>query len=70
VNYRLVVRGELGDQFAALFEGMQIFRENGTTAFCGPVRDQTHLAGIIERTQDLGLEIISLSELKDDGLQL
>lgn len=66
LRYRLVLRGELGDEFATLFDGMRITRDSGTTVLRGEVRDQSHLAGVIERTQDLGLEIISLSEIEDE----
>ena len=59
-TYRLVVGGELGDRFGTLFAGMSISREDGNTVLTGPVVDQAHLAGIIERTQDLGLELISV----------
>lgn len=60
VTYKVVVRGELGDQFACLFEGMTLSRENGVTVLVGPIVDQSHMAGIIDRTQDLGLELISV----------
>jgi hypothetical protein len=59
-NYRLVVRGELGDHFGVLFDGMRIAREDGTTVLTGPVADQAHLAGIIDRIHELGLELIFL----------
>ena len=63
VIYRLVLRGELGDNFGFLFSGMQMSREDGTTVLTGPVADQAHLAAIIEKTQDMGLEVISLGTL-------
>jgi hypothetical protein len=31
----------------------------------GPVADQAHLAGLIDRTQDLGLELISIGPLDE-----
>jgi hypothetical protein len=62
-TYRLVLRGELGDQFGFLFDGMRISREDGTTVLTGPVTDQAHLAGIIDRTQELGLELVSVDSL-------
>jgi len=56
----LVLRGELGDQFGFLFAGMRLTREDGTTVLTGPVVDQAQLVGIIDRTQELGLELISV----------
>jgi hypothetical protein len=61
--YRVVVRGELGDQFGVLFDGMRVSRERGNTVLTGRVSDQAHLAGIIARTQDLGLELVSVAQL-------
>lgn len=43
-----------------LFPGMLLTREDGNTVLTGPVGDQANLAGIIDRTQELGLELISL----------
>jgi hypothetical protein len=67
VRYRVVLRGELGDQFGILFAGMRMSREEGTTVLTGAVTDQAHLAGIIDRTQELGLELISVGRLDDAG---
>jgi hypothetical protein len=64
-TYRVVVRGELGDQFGMLFPGMHLTREDGNTVLTGPVGDQAHLAGMIDRTQELGLELISLGPADD-----
>jgi hypothetical protein len=65
IIYRLVLRGELGDQFGFLFVGMRMSREGGTTVLTGPVADQAHLAGLIDRAQELGVELISVSPLED-----
>ena len=60
-TYRLVLRGELGDDFEFLFDGMHIARDDGITVLTGPVTDQAHLAGIIDRIQELGLELVSVA---------
>ena len=59
--YELVVRGEIGDRFAVLFEGMCLDRTDGRTAITGEVRDQAQLHGLIERVEDLGLELVSIN---------
>ena len=59
--YRLVVRGELDARFACLFEGMSMDTVGGTTVLMGPVVDQAHLHGFIERIEELGLELVSSS---------
>ena len=62
VSYRLVVRGELDDRFAYLFDGMQMERLEGTTVISGAVVDQAQLHGFIERIEELGLELISVEQ--------
>ena len=59
-RYRLVLRGELGEPFGFLFEGMRMDRVAGTTVLTGRVIDQAHLHGLLQQTQELGLELISL----------
>ena len=68
-RYRLVLRGELGElgePFGFLFEGMTMDRIAGTTVLTGRVIDQVHLHGLIQRTQELGLELISIGPA-DEG---
>jgi hypothetical protein len=65
-EYRLVLRGELGAPFEFLFEGMTMERVAGNTVLTGRVIDQAHLHGLIQKTQDLGFELISI-EPADDG---
>jgi hypothetical protein len=59
-RYRLVLRGELGEPFGFLFEGMQMDWVAGTTVLTGCVIDQAHLHGLIQQTQELCLELISV----------
>lgn len=63
--YRLVLRGELGDQFGVLFEGMHLDRADGRTVMTGNIRDQAHLAGLIQRLQELGVDIISFAATEE-----
>jgi hypothetical protein len=65
-RYRLVLRGEPGEPFGFLFEGMRMDRVAGTMVMTGIVIDQAHLAGLIQRTQELSLELISI-EPTDEG---
>ena len=60
-RYRLVLRGELGDSFGFLFEGMRLQRLAGMTVLTGQVTDQAHLLGLIEQIQDLGVELVSVN---------
>jgi len=65
-RYRLAFRGELGGPFGFLFEGMRMDRVAGTTVLTGRVIDQAHLHGLVQRTQELGLELISIGPA-DEG---
>ena len=60
-SYQLVLRGELGDSFGVLFEGMRLQRLEGRTVLTGDVIDQAHLVGLIERVQELGVELVSVN---------
>ena len=62
-RYELVLRGEIGDRFALLFEGMTLERAAGRTVLRGEVRDQAHLHGLIERIGELGMELVSVNPL-------
>ena len=64
-TYRLVVRGELDDRFAYLFNGMQMERAEGTTVISGEVIDQAQLHGYIERIEELGLELLAVEQMSD-----
>jgi len=62
-QYRIVVRGELDERFAYLFNDMQMERVEGTTVLSGEVLDQAQLHGFIERIEELGLELLSLEQV-------
>ena len=59
-RYKIVVRGELGQRFALEFEGMNLRAESGRTILVGEVVDQSHLRGLLDRTADFGLELLSV----------
>ncbi len=65
--YELVIRGEIGDRFGVLLEGMRLDRAGGRTGITGPVRDQAHLHGLIAQVEELGLELVSVNPLDDQG---
>lgn len=67
-RYRLVLRGELGDPFGFLFDGMQLERLAGMTVLTGQVTDQAHLLGLIQQIQELGVELVSVNpDQETDG---
>ena len=63
MDYRIVVRGELDERFAYLFDRMRMDRHKGTTVLEGPVRDRAQLHGFIDRIQELGLELLAVEQI-------
>ena len=59
--YRIVVRGELSQRYVPAFDGMTLATCEGQTAITGPVTDQAHLHGLLNRVGDLGLELLSVN---------
>jgi hypothetical protein len=62
-TYQLVIRGELGERYGYLFEGMQMECTGGTTVLVGRVDDQAQLFGLIERIEELGLQLVSVQQV-------
>jgi len=62
-DYQLELRGEIGDRFEAVFDGMRIERREGNTLLTGRVADQAQLHGVLERIQELGIELVSVNPL-------
>jgi hypothetical protein len=60
-SYCIVVRGELSQRFSNAFDGMTLVAGAGQTAITGPVVDQAHLHGLIDRVGELGLELVSVN---------
>jgi hypothetical protein len=64
--YRIVVRAEIGERFAAAFEGMEVRIAEGRTIITGEVIDQSHLHGILDRINALGLVLVSVQPLIEE----
>ena len=64
-RYRIVVEGELGPRYASAFDGMTVHAHDGETDITGPIVDQSHLHGLLERIAGLGLTLYSLTPLEN-----
>jgi hypothetical protein len=64
-TYRIVVRSELSERYAAAFEEMEMETNSGLTVLTGKLIDQPHLYGILERVSGLGLELLSVECLPE-----
>jgi hypothetical protein len=68
-RYRLVVAGELGPRYASAFEGMTVSAGGGQTHITGPIIDQSHLQGLLERIAALGLTLRSVIPLETENAE-
>ena len=60
-TYEIRVRGALGGEWSAWFDGLSIRPEpDGDTLIVGPIQDQAALHGILAKLRDLGLPIVSV----------
>ena len=61
-RYEIRLKGHLDSRWATWFDGLSITRcGDGTTIIHGPVADQAALHGLIQKTRDLGLPLISVT---------
>lgn len=64
-QYEIRVKGRLAPRWSAWFDGLTIDTEaaDGTTAISGPIIDQSALHGLLQKLSDVGLTLVSLTEL-------
>jgi hypothetical protein len=63
--YRIRVQGHLRLEWSEWFDDMTItLEENGDTTLSGLVADQPALHGLLIKVRDLGLTLISVSQVK------
>jgi len=67
--YRIVVEGELGPRYASAFDGMTVRAHDGETDITGPIIDQAHLLGLLDRIASLGLALHSFTPLARETAQ-
>ena len=64
-RYAIRLKGHLDDRWAAWFDGLTLTRDaDGTTLLAGPVVDQAALHGLLRRVRDLGLPLLSVSQVE------
>ena len=64
VCYRIRVRGEFGTSWSDWFAGLRVVAERGDTLLVGRM-DQATLHAVLRRVRDLGLPLVSVSQLED-----
>ena len=66
-RYEIRLKGHLDTRWAAWFDGLSLTKESdGTTIIHGPVADQAALYGLLQKTRDLGLPLISVNHVDPD----
>jgi len=66
-RYEIRLRGHLDSRWAAWFDGLSLSNENdGTTVIGGPVVDQAALHGLLQKVRDLGLPLVSVTQVQPD----
>ncbi|MBC8076999.1 MAG: hypothetical protein H7Y32_13060 [Chloroflexales bacterium] len=66
--YAIRVKGHLGAHWAQWFDGLTITNDaNGEGVLSGPLADQGALFGVLARVRDLGLTLIEVRCLEDEG---
>jgi hypothetical protein len=68
VQYEIRVSGHLNARWAAWFDGLTLTpADDGTTVLRGPVVDQAALHGVLQKLRDLGIPLISVTQLRPEG---
>lgn len=63
--YEIRIKGHLDSQWTDWFEGLTITLEkDGTTLLTGPVIDQAALHGLLKKVRDLGMSLVSVSQVE------
>lgn len=63
-HYEIRVAGHLAQRWSAWFDGLTVATDDdGTTAICGPVVDQAALHGLLQKLRDVGIPLVSLTQM-------
>ena len=66
-RYEIRLKGHLDSRWAAWFDGLSLTNESdGTTKIHGPVADQAALYGLLQKVRDIGLPLVSVTQIQPD----
>ena len=66
-RYEIRLQGRLDPRWAAWFDGLTLTTaDDGTTALHGAVADQAALHGLLQKVRDLGLPLLSVTQLRPE----
>jgi hypothetical protein len=65
--YEIRIQGRLDERWRAWLDDLDLSHtQDGTTVLCGPVADQAALHGLLQRLRDLGVHLISVTQVEPD----
>jgi hypothetical protein len=68
VQYEIRVTGHLSPRWEAWFDGLSLARaDDGTTVIRGSFVDHAALHGVLQKLRDLGVPLVSVSQLRPEG---
>jgi hypothetical protein len=62
-QYKIIVRGRLGERFAGAFPEVSLLPGPGHTRLDTGLLDQSQLAGLLERLRSFAIELVSVQEM-------
>jgi hypothetical protein len=66
-RYEIRLKGLLAPRWAAWFDGLSLaYRSDGTTIIHGFVADQAALHGLLQKVRDIGLPLVSVTQVEPD----
>ena len=66
-RYEIRLKGHLDSRWTAWFDGLTLTHDSdGTTIIHGLVTDQAALHGLLQKVRDLGLPLVSVTQVKPD----
>jgi hypothetical protein len=69
-EYEIRLKGHLEARWTAWFDGLSLTQESdGTTVIRGSVIDQAALHGLLRKVRDLGLPLISVTQVDPEQMK-
>ena len=66
-RYEIRLKGHLDSRWTAWFDGLTLTQgSDGTTMIHGLVTDQAALHGLLQKVRDLGLPLVSVTQVQPD----
>jgi hypothetical protein len=68
IFYQIRVKGHLDSTWADWFDGLTVSnRDNGEALLSGHLQDQAALHGVLNRISNLGLTLVSVNAVPEEG---